>query len=667
MIIVGKKLVNNSNIRRIVILTLILASIGFAVADKIQQGFFVTMDMTFPQEGMVYDFNVTTINWTYSTNSSITNCTYNINDGTGYNLMTCSDYFVDLSLAGKGSEEGINIWRIRINFSEDGDEGVYTTSIRTFSIDTIDPYVNISYPEEGHNYSYIVQTINFSASDANLSYCQFTDGTITENISCAGINYVNSTEGNNTWNITVFDIVGRSNSTSVTFFVDSIFPMIQFVPITTVSGNYTQNWTFANVSAIDSYLDTISIYLFNGSGEILNISNSTSSPFSINFTELMEGIYYLNASANDTIGHINSTETRLIIIDNTAPIITLEGPNDWFNSTSVNFTFNVSDNIQEFFTCYLFTNETGNFVVEEIFYANNGTNIINHTLDQGNFLWGINCSDGLNIGFASSNLTVTVDTYVLEPRFLPTTNLEAASVLVQVIFNETVNMTSATFNSNDINMSTGDNQTFNYTATGLVSGNSYILSVNVSDDYNNSANFSHSYYASFGGGGGSGGGGGGSSPSPTAIVLNEIVDESGPSQICGDGVCQVGESCSNCEEDCFRTCLPDEPEVVDSEPEENDTSSGNQITGAAVGPGEFLKNNWWAFLIAFALAAGLILYFNNRKGSDVDVEDVEKDIHNNGIEDKEIEKKPEKSITSGIFDDIDKPKDDSGIEEENNL
>ena len=41
-----------------------------------------------------------------------------------------------------------------------------------------------------------------------------------------------------------------------------------------------------------------------------------------NFTDLADGTYYINATANDTANNINYTETRIIVIDNVAPNIT---------------------------------------------------------------------------------------------------------------------------------------------------------------------------------------------------------------------------------------------------------------------------------------------------------------------------------------------------------
>ena len=78
------------------------------------------------------------------------------------------------------------------------------------------------------------------------------------------------------------------------------------------------------------FLDS-TIFLYNTTGLV----NSTNL-FAINFVNLPEGAYYLNATANDTVGNKNKTETREIQFDYTAPIITLLGPTNGASTTSKN-------------------------------------------------------------------------------------------------------------------------------------------------------------------------------------------------------------------------------------------------------------------------------------------------------------------------------------------
>ncbi len=103
-------------------------------------------------------------------------------------------------------------------------------------------------------------------------------------------------------------------------------PQIQFVSPSTETGNYSQNYIEANITATDDIsIDTINLTLWNSTG-LIQSNTSQTSPLFINFTNLSDGTYYLNATANDTFGNTNQTETRTILIDNTAPTISIINP-----------------------------------------------------------------------------------------------------------------------------------------------------------------------------------------------------------------------------------------------------------------------------------------------------------------------------------------------------
>jgi PGF-pre-PGF domain-containing protein len=124
--------------------------------------------------------------------------------------------------------------------------------------------------------------------------------------------------------------------------IDITPPTITFTTPTTQTGNYSQDWIVANVTASDSLsgVDTITIYLYNSTGLVQ--SNTSSVPFSINFTNLQDGTYYLNATVNDTVNNLNNTETRTILLDTTPPITTDNAPAGW-QSAAFNVTLTCND------------------------------------------------------------------------------------------------------------------------------------------------------------------------------------------------------------------------------------------------------------------------------------------------------------------------------------
>jgi len=65
---------------------------------------------------------------------------------------------------------------------------------------------------------------------------------------------------------------------------------------------------------------TVNYYIYNSSG-LWNNTNTTINSNLITFVGLIDGTYYINSTANDTLGNTNTTgaETRTIILDTTAP------------------------------------------------------------------------------------------------------------------------------------------------------------------------------------------------------------------------------------------------------------------------------------------------------------------------------------------------------------
>ncbi len=152
--------------------------------------------------------------------------------------------------------------------------------------------------------------------------------------------------------------------------IDLFYPTIQYESQTTTAGNYSRNYIEANITANDTGigLNTTTIYLYNSTG-LVQSNISTTSPFFWNITNLVDGTYYLNATANDTGNNLNQTETRTITLDTTAPTI-----NFGSNSTS-------SSNLSQ---SYIFANITS---VDNLIglsniaiFLYNSTSLVNSTI-----------------------------------------------------------------------------------------------------------------------------------------------------------------------------------------------------------------------------------------------------------------------------------------------
>ncbi|MFH2028975.1 MAG: hypothetical protein ABIJ08_07570 [Nanoarchaeota archaeon] len=635
-------MVNNKSIL-ILAISIIIISIVYADSSILGAG---ADFIDFPVSGNYYDKSITQLNWSaldYNL-TSISKCWYDA--GSGFVLFNCSNK----SLTSVLSKEGQNDWSIKIQKNATPDIQI---DQNTFYVDTLSPGINIDDPKD-KNYSAKITMINFTIEEANMGNindCVFSDETANTTFNC--VNGSNSfafisVEGNNTWTITATDQAGRSNSSSVSFFVDSVFPLVQFVNPTTAQGTYSQTWIDVNVTAYDLYLDSIIVYLYNPNG-LVNSTTVQADNLDLKFLNLSDERYYINASANDTLGHVNYTETRMILLDTTPPIVGLIGPNAWENGTYVNFTFNVSDNFDTNISCSLYTDASGNFSLNQtIFVMNNSENKFTLELQDGNYTWNVECSDGVNSAFAAANISFNVDTKVLTPLFYPNITITTSSYILVINFSEYVVINSALFNNNSINLSSLDNMSFSYSASGLTNG-VYELIVNASDYFNHTAVFGNNYTVAIpavGGGGGGGGGSGGSKCTPdwecdvwsdcsSGKQTRSCTDKNG----CSDASTMPKEtmSCAYTKDDSFQ-----KTEKYDDENDgnggglnwtEEDDGSGDgdsgsgvpEITGAVVGG--FFDSVWKIIIPLLVLIIAIVVsYFvfkkRNNKEETEDVEEV---------------------------------------------
>ncbi len=212
------------------------------------------------------------------------------------------------------------------------------------------------------------------------------------------------------WNVTCngavlnYDILEANDTINIS--TDLAAPYINFTSPTMPNGTYNQDWISVNVTAVDFNLDTILINLFNSSNTLINFTNSLTSPLYFNFTNLPDGLYYFNATANDTFGNTNSTETRNITLDTTAPIIQLiSPPNGAFRFSPVHFTYSVTD--LSSVNCSLIIDDV---IVATSTNLSSGIQSFNYNLDASEHKWNVSCIDDFGLSNASDvwNLTISV-------------------------------------------------------------------------------------------------------------------------------------------------------------------------------------------------------------------------------------------------------------------
>ncbi|MBR9705084.1 hypothetical protein GOV12_06745, partial [Candidatus Pacearchaeota archaeon] len=240
----------------------------------------LTVNIVYPQN-TTYNYNVSELNLTSSSDSSISRCWYSNNSGVwNSSSITAGNNFTDVF-----SVEGSNIWTLYCNDSE---ERLMSDNV-TFYIDTEIPVINLMSPT---NASIEVNlTIYFSAN--------FTDGDLknaTLNIWDSIGNLINGSENqsitgtsNSTnisvtlpygsifdWNYYVCDGSGNCewNATNWTVTVD-LPPTVNLVSPLNQSIVTSANSAYFVANHIDVELKNTTLYVWNSTGSSINITTET--------------------------------------------------------------------------------------------------------------------------------------------------------------------------------------------------------------------------------------------------------------------------------------------------------------------------------------------------------------------------------------------------------
>jgi hypothetical protein len=211
----------------------------------------------------------------------------------------------------------------------------------TFVVDSINPTISISSPSNNTNQTDAGLDVLFSVSDTNLASCWYGNDSLSVNntlASCVNITSVTWSQGSHDVVVWVNDSSGNLNSTSVTFFIDSINPSIS---ISSPSNNSqgTNNSLHVNYSVSDTNLD--SCWYSNDS----MLSNTSLSGCS-NITTVVwsDGEHNVSIFVNDSSGNENSSSVTFNV-DSNNPLISIDSPtnNSYSSDTGLNVTFSVSD------------------------------------------------------------------------------------------------------------------------------------------------------------------------------------------------------------------------------------------------------------------------------------------------------------------------------------
>ena len=233
------------------------------------------------------------------------------------------------------------------------DSNGVTSSLVNFTIDSIYPTISISSPTNGSESINNTLKIYYSVNDTNVDSCWYSNDSMISNVTlsgCANITSVNWSEGEHNVSVWVNDSSGNLNSSSVTFEIDSINPLISIV---SPSNNSFTNDTGLNVTFSVSDTNLESCWYSNdsmlGNTTLTGCANITALTWS-------EGEHNVSVWANDSFGNINGTSITFNI-DSSALSISILDPSSNFYTTnsSIHVNYSVSgDNID---SCW-YTNDS---------------------------------------------------------------------------------------------------------------------------------------------------------------------------------------------------------------------------------------------------------------------------------------------------------------------
>ena len=306
--------------------------------------------------------------------------------------------------------ENTFIWNVWCNDTVNNYD--FSLSNFTLTIDETNPQITLVYPTNT-SYTSIQIELNFSYSDTNVASCWYSiDGGATNitHTSCANLTGLNSGQGSSTWLVGINDSAGNKNSSSVVFFVDSIYPKISYEPETPEDyANLSQSNIYVNVTWTEINLANITFSLYNSTGTI-NSTTFTTATYDINWTNLSDSNNYTyEVNITDTLNNKNYTSIKHITLDTINPIVNITTANDTTvrETQAITIEYNISDTYLK--SCYFSLRTTGGALhnyVENASLSCTSTSRSISTLVFGTFIlqmWGEDYAGNLDY----ENLTFT--------------------------------------------------------------------------------------------------------------------------------------------------------------------------------------------------------------------------------------------------------------------
>jgi hypothetical protein len=237
-------------------------------------------------------------------------------DSTNNSMINNSAYNFSKNLTSYGN--GYYMWMIQ---AEDNQSNVQNSSVRTFTIDTINPSLNITNPTNNTNSSNTGLDITYFVSDTNLDECWYSNDTYSINTTlsgCANITTMVWSEGIHNLTIWANDTSGNINKSYILFTIDNSYPIVNLTTPTNAS-------TWSSSSEVTFTYNVSDVNIINCSLIINGVIDQTDTTISENttqtFTKTMGNAdYSWSINCSDSVNYTNKSITRNLTVSYTAPV-----------------------------------------------------------------------------------------------------------------------------------------------------------------------------------------------------------------------------------------------------------------------------------------------------------------------------------------------------------
>jgi len=296
------------------------------------------LNITFPINNTNHSDNTLPVNYSVSDNTALDTCWYSNDTMSENTTITCGNNITDVIWI--EGQHNVTVW------ANDTSNNLNISSV-TFYIDTIAPFLNITFPINYTNTTDNTLPINYSVS-ADVDTCWYSNDTYSENTTIAcGTNITTITWTDDQHNFTLWanDSFNNINESFVTFLIDTTPPI--FSPALenqTLGDNESLSY---DIDAVDVGIGLESITINDTHGGLFTINSGTG--LLENASSLLDqvGEFLFNVTINDSLNNEHSqilnvsiTNSTIIIVDTTPPT--------WDNLR--NFTHITNTSFSEFMT-----------------------------------------------------------------------------------------------------------------------------------------------------------------------------------------------------------------------------------------------------------------------------------------------------------------------------